>query len=153
MKEIVEARAIARKYFWILSALLLLFFFRVLGQLIVYLFPGNGILPVMNEWYSGLMPYYLLLPSQILILLVFGCICYRFSSFSQSLPVPSYNWGRFLLCFGFVYIASMIARYTIRMSLYPSERWFGGTIPIFFHIVLAFYLLTLGVYHYRYSTK
>lgn len=153
VRNIAVSRGTQRKYFWILSSLLLLFFFRVLGQLIVYYLPGNGILPVMNEWYSGLLPYYLLLPSQILILLVFGYICYRFSSFSQSPPVPWYRWGQFLLYAGFVYIAIMIARYTIRMSLYPSERWIGGSIPIIFHIVLASYLLVLGVYHYRHSTK
>ena len=153
MGQIAEGGENQRKYFWILSTLLLLFFFRVAGQIIVYYFPANGFLPVMDEWYSGLMPYYLLLPSQIIILLVFGRICYRFSPFSRSLPAPSIRWGKFLLTVGFVYIAIMITRYTIRMSLYPSERWIGGSIPILFHIVLASYLLALGAYHYRYSTK
>jgi hypothetical protein len=37
-----------------------------------------------------------------------------------------------LLAIGSVYLAVMAIRYAIRMSLYPRERWSGGSIPIFF---------------------
>jgi hypothetical protein len=29
----------------------------------------------------------------------------------------------------------------------PAARWFGGTIPIVFHLVLATYLYALGGFH------
>lgn len=42
----------------------------------------------------------------------------------------------------------MLIRYVIRMSLYPHERWAGGSIPIFLHWVLASFLLIVGAYHW-----
>src|SRR6185437_16031047 len=53
--------------------------------------------------------------------------------------------------FGWLYLGVMIIRYVIRMRLYPRERWTGGSIPIFFHWVLASFLLVLGHYHWRSS--
>jgi hypothetical protein len=35
----------------------------------------------------------------------------------------------------------------IRMNLYPDQRWIGGCIPIFFHWVLASFILISGKYH------
>jgi putative CocE/NonD family hydrolase len=35
------------------------------------------------------------------------------------------------------------------MAMFPSERWFGGTIPILFHIILASFMITIGLYHKR----
>jgi hypothetical protein len=39
--------------------------------------------------------------------------------------------------FAALYAGSMVFRYTYRMITMPEERWFGGTIPIWFHFVLA----------------
>lgn len=142
-----------KKYFWILLTLLLLFLGRVIGQLIVFYFPTNTFLPVMDEWYSGLIPYYLLLPSQIIILIALGIICYKFSAFSKHPITPSYRWAKFLFYFGTVYLIIMMTRYVIRMSLYPTEHWIGGSIPIIFHMVLASFVLTLAAYHWQYSVK
>ncbi|MEP6934888.1 MAG: hypothetical protein ABI988_13265 [Nitrospirota bacterium] len=33
------------------------------------------------------------------------------------------------------------------MSLYPEARWFGGAIPIFFHGVLASFIIAFGQCH------
>jgi hypothetical protein len=41
----------------------------------------------------------------------------------------------------------MVLRYVLRMSLYPDQRWFGGTIPIFFHYVLASFILVFANFH------
>jgi hypothetical protein len=35
------------------------------------------------------------------------------------------------------------------MYLHPEARWFGQTIPIFFHWVLATFVIILGLYHKR----
>ena len=56
-----------------------------------------------------------------------------------------------LLTVGSVYLAVMAIRYAIRMTLYPPERWSGGSIPIFFHWVLAGFILVLGFYHRRFA--
>jgi len=60
---------------------------------------------------------------------------------------PRRVFGRGVLYFGYVYLAGMVLRYVIRMSLYPEERWFGGTIPIFFHWVLAAFVILFGRFH------
>jgi len=49
-----------------------------------------------------------------------------------------------MLVGGWFYLAVMIIRYIIRMALYPPERWTGGSIPIFFHWVLAAFVIILG---------
>ena len=60
-------------------------------------------------------------------------------------PEPAF--GRFLIWFSFLYAGAMAARYAVRMYRRPSERWFGGTIPIVFHFVLASFLFTWGKFH------
>ena len=54
------------------------------------------------------------------------------------------------MIFAYVYAGSMLARYAVRMSRRPGERWFGGTIPIVFHLVLAAYLYVFGSFHASY---
>ena len=126
--------------------LLGLFCLRVLGQVLVA-FWGVGFLPPMEEWYSGLIPYPILLPIQILIILLFAKVCLDFSRGRGFFVEPRRVFGRGVLYFGYVYLAGMVLRYVIRMSLYPEERWFGGTIPIFFHWVLAAFVILFGRFH------
>ena len=57
----------------LLWALLVLFILRVLGQALVA-FADVRFLPPMEAWYSGLMPYEYLLPSQIAIIGVMGVL-------------------------------------------------------------------------------
>jgi hypothetical protein len=126
--------------------LLFAFCCRVLGQALVA-FLNITWLPPMEEWYSGLMAYPLLLPTQLLIIAVYSKICWDFTRgegfFVQARPL----FGRAVLWFGYVYLASMVLRYIIRMILYPEARWFGGTIPIFFHWVLASFIIAFGLCH------
>lgn len=58
-------------------------------------------------------------------------------------------WSRFLIGFSAVYAGSMALRYVLTMSLRPEMCWFGGTIPIFFHFVLAAFFYTWGKFHAR----
>ena len=39
-----------------------------------------------------------------------------------------------------IYAASMVLRYVLTMTYRPEMRWFGGTLPIPFHFVLAGFL-------------
>jgi hypothetical protein len=133
----------------LLSVLAFLFFLRVLGQALVA-FAGVTVLPPMSEWYSGLLPYPLLLPAQIAILTVQAWIALEFARGQGVLVTPRPRVGRILIVLSVVYFAAMVLRYAITMAWYPERRWLGtGTIPIVFHWVLAAYLFTLGRHHAR----
>lgn len=131
-------------WLWLLLGL---FCLRVGGQLVVSLVPVS-FLPPMEEWYSGLVPYGPLLVAQTLIILLYGKVCLDFTRGRGYFVVPQRRLGIGLLVFGSLYLAAMILRYVIRMSLYPDERWTGGSIPIFFHWILASFLLLVGQYHW-----
>lgn len=137
-----------RTYAGILWVLAFLFFLRVLGQVLVALFAVE-FLPPMEEWYSGLIPYSILLPSQGLILLLLVKIAADFSRGYGFAVVPRPGFGRFLRGFAYVYFASMVLRYAISMALHPERRWLGGSVPIVFHWVLAAYCFVWGHSHRR----
>lgn len=132
---------------FLLWTLLILFVFRVVGQLLVVI--GWGwFLPPMNQWYSGLLLYRYLLPVQLVIIIVYGKVCLSFTRGHGFLVAPRRRLGRTLLLFGALYLAGMLARYAVTMITYPERRWTGGSIPIFFHLVLSAFILALGRYHY-----
>lgn len=110
-------------------------------------FVGVSWLPPIEAWYSGLMPYPYLLPFQFLIIALYGKVCFDFTRGEGFFVRPRPAFGRGVLAFGYVYLAAMVLRYVIHMSLYPENRWFGGTIPIFFHWVLAGFIIAFGQYH------
>lgn len=130
-------------WLWLLLGL---FCLRVLGQLLVALFPVS-FLPPWEEWFSGAVPYPQLLASQVLIILLLSKICVDFARGSGYFFQPRPRLGAFLTVFGYTYLAVMIIRYILRMSLYPQERWFGGCIPIVFHLVLASSVLLVARFH------
>jgi hypothetical protein len=146
MGPVAEARGYAVAL-WTLTGL---FFARVLGQALVALFEPRS-LPPMAEWYSGLLPYPMLLPIQVVMLAVMakvnGDVSCRSGFFATSRP----RLGRFLRAFSYVYVAAMVLRYVLTMTLHPERRWVHGTIPIVFHWVLAGYLWTLGRHQARES--
>jgi hypothetical protein len=135
----------------VLSALLAVFIVRVLAQALIGAGYGS-FLPPWEEWFSGVVPYPQLLASQIVIVIGYGKVCLDFNRQRGFCVAPRRWLGTLLLSAGSVYLAVMVIRYAIRMSLYPLERWTGGSIPIFFHWVLAAFVLVLGLYHRRWST-
>ena len=128
-------------YLLILSVLFLL---RVAGQLLVVLRAPSW-LPPMGQWH--LMPYRLLLPIQIGFLALMALIEIGLFRTWGVVVEQEPTFGRFLIGFSFVYAAAMTVRYVVRMYRRPGERWFGGTIPIVLHFVLAAFLFTWGKYH------
>ena len=129
-----------RLLLWIFTGL---FLGRVLGQILVA-FLGVRFLPPMPEWYSGLLPYPLLLPVQIVLLAWMFYLNWGVAR-GRVLAAPRPGLGRFLLAFSVLYALFMVARYFISGALHPERRWWPpGTIPIVFHWVLATYLWTLG---------
>ena len=128
---------------WILWICLVLFACRITGQILVEFF-GVTFLPASKEWFSGIISYPILLVFQIVIILLMAQVATDITKgtgrFSHSSPVTAKN----LRIFGSIYLLSMILRYIIRMYIYPEERWTGGCIPIFFHWVLATFVLAWG---------
>ncbi len=135
-----------RRYGLILASLLFLFCLRVVGQALVA-FGHVTFLPPMEEWYSGLISYPVLLICQILIILLYGKVCVDFAGDCGYFVIPKARLGQNLVVIGAIYLAGMVVRYVLCMVLYPHERWLGGAIPIVFHCVLALFLLVLGHYH------
>ena len=117
-----------------LCALTVLFGCRVAGQALVAIF-GVTWLPPMDAWFSGLLPYPLLLPLQIVILLVQVAInrdVWRGQGFFAH---PRPRAGRRIQWLACAYALSMVVRYAITHS---------HAIPVVFHWVLAAYIFTLG---------
>ena len=139
-------RVSSRRLASLLWLLLAGFAGRVAGQMLVA-FWEVAWLPPMSEWMSGLMPYPYLLPAQILIIGVCTKACLDFTRgrgwFVQTRSV----FGNGVLYFGYVYFAGMVVRYILQMILRPETRWFGGTIPIVFHLVLAGFIILFGLWH------
>ncbi len=141
-----------RSYALILAGLAAAFSLRVLGQLVVVVFEPE-FLPPNEEWYSGLIPYPFLLPIQIMILGVQCAISRDLWRGKGRFASLRLRFGVWLRRFSVLYFAVMLIRYAAVMILYPERRWFGCTIPIFFHWVLADYLFAYGRYHARGQAK
>jgi hypothetical protein len=140
---VVVKDASAYSAFLILFTVLLLG--RVVGQVIVYLYAPRW-LPPMEEWQSGLLPYPVLLASQAIVLTFMTLICVDFVRAHGFFVAPHPRGGLFSVWFAALYFAGMVVRYIVTMSRRPERRWFGGTIPIIFHSVVAAFLWTWGRY-------
>ncbi|HEV2430036.1 MAG TPA: hypothetical protein VGT43_00825 [Burkholderiales bacterium] len=121
----------------VLWLLLALFVLRVLGQALVAFF-NVGFLPPMPAWYSGLMPYEYLLPSQLAIVALMAKISVDFTRRSGLFYEAKKPFATAGLWFGYLYLAAMVAR-----ALFLWDR----PIPIVFHWVLAAFVITVGHSH------
>ena len=96
----------------------------------------------MKDWYSGLMPYRYLLPSQIAIIALMIVMIQEVAGD----PPPNRPLALFILGFAALYVTAMIVRFVILRRRHPDFRWYeGGMIPIMFHWVLAAFLVGYGV--------
>jgi uncharacterized protein len=125
----------------------LLLVLRVLGQIVVVVCAPRW-LPPMEQWQSGLLPYPVLLAGQMIVLTLMVWICLDFSRASGMFVDPRRpDGGRLIIWFSYAYFGGMVVRYIVWMWRRPDQRWFGGTIPIIFHSVVAAFLCTFGHYH------
>ena len=139
-----DGAAGARRPVFLLWLFTLLFVVRVVGQVLVAIRPRDW-LPPMHLW--NLIPYPILLPLQLIIIGIMLWINRDFSANSGIATIHHPGAGTMLIGFSAIYALVMVIRYIVRMSRQPEQRWFGGTIPIVFHFVLASYLLFLGVFY------
>jgi uncharacterized protein len=147
-----SASFVPGRYPVILAICTFLFVLRVAGQVLVGL-RDVDFLPPFAQWYSGLMPYWMLLPVQLVMIVGMLWIVRDFARGHGYFVALKVRTGTVLMVLGGIYAASMAVRYVATMWLHPELRWFTGTIPIWFHLVLATFILTLGHYQVWRSGK
>ena len=132
-----------------LMALLMLFSFRVLAQIIQSIYPVS-FLPSFSAWHSDTLPYGLLLIAQFIIIGVGSLTVWRFKT--QSVK-ESQQVGMLCLFLGAIYFIVMVFRLIAGFSFAADHHWFNSYLPTLFHIVLAIFVLIVGFYHtqYRYE--
>lgn len=116
----------------ILWVCILLFLLRVVGQLEVLLLEPAW-LPPMHDWYSGLIPYPILLPLQIVLLMIMAAVVVR--------KITAGPWVRRI---AIVYFAVMLLRLIVQLMRGADSVIEAGGIPVAFHWVLALFLLVLA---------
>jgi hypothetical protein len=118
----------------VLTVLTLLFLGRVAGQALVA-FAGVPWLPPMEAWYSGLLPYPILLPAQVVILA--GQVAIDRAAWRRHpwLVRPRPRAGRVMRRLSYVYALAM----AVRLALTGTH-----VIPVVAHWVLAAYLYTVA---------
>ena len=135
-------------YHILLWFITIVFLGRVLAQVFVGIY-SPSYLPKMEMWYSGLMPYPILLTYQVFI---YTCmIIFNFCLYMERGPlflVLNDKTSIYYIYFGAVYFLLMILRFVIHKIKEPDIIWPRGSIPIFFHFFLAIYIILLGSYSY-----
>jgi hypothetical protein len=123
---------------FVLGACTGLFLLRVLGQIEVVLI-APAWLPSMEQWYSGLLSYPVLLPAQILVLMLMTALTVR--EMRRPRAAPPRDWLRVV---SLVYFAAMLVRLIVQFLRGAEDVIAAGGIPIAFHWVLALFLLVLS---------
>ena len=133
----------ASQYAALMWILLLLFLLRVVGQIVAATL-APAWLPPMPRWYSGLMPYRYLLPTQIVFLIVMTLMALQVGADGATLGTHGRSslLGDAIVWGSYIYALGMVVR-SVRYVRAPRERR-GVLIPIIFHFVLAAFLFVYG---------
>lgn len=126
----------------LLVACTALFALRVLAQLVVVLASPRW-LPPMAGWQSGLLPYPVLLASQVAILVAQLLVVEAVAGGADAVGA---RWQAVaLLVLAVAYALGMAYRAGRRLRFERPRWWSRGTIPIAFHLVLATFLAAWGI--------
>jgi len=124
----------------LLWACIALFVARVVGQFEALVLTPEW-LPGMDAWYSGLLPYYLLLPAQIMLLMIMAVVAWnrrvRTGRFAAARP----RLAGALRIFAGLYFVVMALRLGVNILGNGADFWRAGAIPVTFHWVLALFVL------------
>ena len=126
---------------WFLTGL---FTLRIVAQPLSLLVPD---MPAFDAWHSSVMPYPVLLASQLVILALIIVMNIRVS---RSRPNPQPKLARGLAFFGWVYFVGMFVRLVVGQTIESAPAWFDRPLPIFFHLVLATWVLIVA---WRFSDR
>jgi hypothetical protein len=140
--RVVSDPATLQYALWLFTILLV---GRVAGQIVVAWWAPRW-LPPMAQWQSGLLPYPALLAGQAAVLTVMIWISLDFSKGAGYWVAPHPRLGLAAVWWSYLYAGTMIARAIVRMTRPPDQRWTGGAIPIVFHLVVAAFQWTFGMY-------
>jgi hypothetical protein len=132
-------------WLWLLLGL---FTIRVLAQPLA-LRVESPLLPRFESWHSGLLPYPILVVTQVLIILWLVRTVWSFSTGGVS---ARSRFGALIMVLGGVYFGVMMIRLVLGATLLSHERWFASPLPTLFHLVLAAYLCVYGHFHWRYGS-
>lgn len=125
-----------------MSVLCALFGLRVLAQLLQAIYPV-GWIPPFEAWHSGELPYSVLLAVQFVLI---GWMAYVLTKV-RNRTIRARHW-KYACCliFGSIYFGFMAFRWIAGMTFLAGDAWFSRTIPAFFHLAIAGFILLLGVH-------
>lgn len=126
-----------------LGGLTLLFAVRVVAQLLQRFFDLT-FLPPFEAWHGGLLPYWLLLSAQIVLL---GMMIGVVRRVARNRLDAARGKAVALLALGSLYLATMSFRLVAGQTFLGDNVWFAAPLPASFHIVLALFVILLGHYH------
>lgn len=135
----MNAALLDRRMLW---ACTLLFMLRVVGQVEVVLLSPPW-LPPMEAWYSGLLPYPVLLPVQIAILMAMAVL----SAHDIDTSPRERRWPTLVRGVAIVYFIAMVVRLLVQVLRGAPDLLAAGAIPVAFHWILALFLLVLARAH------
>lgn len=140
----MQARPVAER--WRIAALwtcLAVFVLRVLGQLEVLLL-APSLLPPFGAWESGLVPYVLLLPLQILLIAALTVMAVDHGRGGGFFWVSGDSTRLRLRLCAAIYAAVMAVRLAVTALLPPHTLLARGLIPICAHWDLALFMVLLS---------
>ena len=126
-----------------------LFALRILAQALQRWAPVP-FLPPFEAFQGSNMPYALLLSIQLAILAMMVGITSRVHWGALRKNARS---GRVLVWLGGLYLVGSLARLGVGLAMPEAGAWMRASIPAFFHVVLAAFVLTLAAYHARRPAK
>ena len=127
-------------FMWLLT---LLFLLRVAGQAVQFWLP-QPVLPPFEDFQGSDLPYWALLPSQLIILSIMAAFSWRVQAGTTH---PRRRVGVVLGWLGGLYMAVSVARIAVGLLLPGAAGWFTAWISAALHVVLAAFVLSLA-YHY-----
>ncbi|MHB1144566.1 MAG: hypothetical protein ACYCZS_06680 [Thiobacillus sp.] len=134
-----------RPYTLGLWGLTLLFGLRILAQPLSRVVPA---LPGFDTWHGSVLPYPVLLLSQLAIAATMVNVNLRLA---RGVIMPRPRLGRLLAMLGSLYFAGMLLRLVLGQTVYAGSPWLDRPLPTLFHLVLAAWLLLLARYHVRHA--
>lgn len=114
---------------------------RVLAQL-GQVFFEIPFLPPFEAWHSAVVPYWMLLLVQILMVIVMIRVVSRISA---NRARPGRRVALLWLVLGLIYFLSMAARLALGLTVLSSHFWFSSYLPTAFHLVLATFVVVVGM--------
>jgi hypothetical protein len=121
----------------VLVVLMVAFAGRVIVQLVQRVHPMSW-LPSFDQWQSGALPYAVLLAGQLAIL---GAQFPMLRAVRAGHAVLGERGLRAASVFAHTYLAVMVVRLLVGLTLAAPGGWFDARLPTAFHMLLATFLL------------